>query len=110
LVAYTFTWSRRNNNAGINNIARYAPAFRIYGLPSCTSIKMAGQASMTAYVYAPEATLELVGGGSGYYDAVGAFYCKEVKMTGNMNFHYDEALNSFTPPTGYLPSNWKEVQ
>jgi len=99
-----------NGNIGINNIARYAPAFKIYGLPSCTLIKLAGQPTITAYIYAPEAELDLVGGGSGYYDAVGAFYCNVVKMTGNMNFHYDEALDTVNPATAYLPSNWQEVQ
>ena len=99
-----------NGNLGINNIARYAPSFSIYGLPGCTLIKLAGQPTITAYIYAPEAELDLVGGGSGYYDAVGAFYVNVVKMTGNMNFHYDENLDKLSPPTGYLPSLWQEVQ
>lgn len=100
-----------NGNIGINNIQKYAPSFSIYGLPACSQIKLAGQPTLTAYVYAPQAELSLVGGGgSSYYDAVGAFYVNVVKMTGNMNFHYDENLDKLTPPTGYLPKLWLEVQ
>jgi hypothetical protein len=99
-----------NNNSGLNNISKYAPAFSVFGLPTCTQIKLAGSPTMTAYIYAPEADLYLVGGGGGsYYDAVGAFFCKNVKLTGNMNFHYDEALSLLGPSRGYIPSYWQEV-
>jgi len=38
-----------------------------------------------------------------------AFYCNIVTMTGNYNFHYDEALNLINPPTGYLPKHGRIV-
>jgi hypothetical protein len=94
---------------GINNISQYAPAFAIYGLPSCHNITFGGQATITAYVYAPSAALALNGGGSGYYHSVGAFFVKSVVLTGNMGFHYDEALRLLGPSRAYIPVVWQEV-
>jgi hypothetical protein len=86
-------------NVGINNISQYAPAVRVYGMSGCTSIKLGGQTTITASIYAPEAAMNLNGGGSGYYHFVGSFLVQSLRLTGNMGFHYDEAFNPSTPPT-----------
>lgn len=97
-------------NTGINNISKYALAFSIYGLPTCTQIKLGGQGTITAYIYAPEAALTLNGGGSGsYYHSVGAFFINSVKLTGNMAFHYDEAFKLLGPNRGFIPISWQEI-
>src|SRR6185369_8672270 len=82
-------------NTTIDNMPRYAPALRIYGLTNCTLIRFGGQPTIAAFIYAPEAEVDLAAsGGGGFYDFVGALYCSLIKMTGNMNFHYDEAITS----------------
>lgn len=96
-------------NVGINNISQYAPAFALYGLPGCTSLKLGGNGNIVAFVYAPQADLEL-GGNGGNTDAVGAFTVRSVKINGNMGFHYDEALKLTSPATSYVTSQWQEVQ
>lgn len=98
-------------NTGINNISQYALAFAIYGLPTCTSIKLGGQVTITAYIYAPAAALTLNGGGGNvYYHSVGAFFVYSIKLTGNMGFHYDEAFKLNGPARGFIPVFWQEVQ
>jgi choice-of-anchor A domain-containing protein len=97
-----------NSNTGINNIARFAPCFTIYGLSTCTSVKLGGQPTITATIYAPQANLDLTGGGGGG-NAVGAFFCRSVTMTGNFAFHYDEALQLISPSRGYIAAGWQEV-
>ena len=97
-------------NTGINNISQYALAFAIYGLPNCQNIALGGQPTITAFIYAPEAALQLNGGGSDYYHSVGAFFMKSVKLTGNMGFHYDEAFSLLGPSRGFIPYFWQEVQ
>ena len=67
------------------------------------------QATITAFIYAPEAALTLVGGGSDYYHSVGAFYIYSVKLTGNMAFHYDEAFKILGPQRGFIPIGWQEL-
>jgi len=96
-------------NAGINNLGKYAPAFAIFGLPSCTSITLGGNGAVTAYVYAPEATLSMGGGGSTTYDSVGAFFVYQISFGGHINFHYDESLLKTGPARGFIPVTWQEV-
>ena len=97
-----------SGNTGINNIAQYAPAFAIYGLPTCTSLKLAGLGNIVAYVYAPQASLAM-GGSGGTYAAVGAYVVNNITLNGNMSFHYDEALKLLGPLRGYIPAVWQEV-
>jgi len=90
---YTAGLIDTSGGGSINNITRYAPAFRIYGLPGCTQIIFGGQPVLTTFVYTPEAEVDLAGGGgSNYYDFVGALYGNGIKMTSNLNLHYDEAI------------------
>jgi len=95
-------------NTGINNISQYAPSFAIFGLPGCTSIAIGGSGNIVAYVYAPQAFLQM-GGSGGAYAAVGAFIVNNIQLNGNMSFHYDEALKLLGPSRGYIPAVWQEV-
>jgi hypothetical protein len=54
-------------------------------------VKLGGQPTITATIYAPQANLDLSGGGTAG-NAVGAFFCRSVSMTGNFAFHYDESI------------------
>ena len=108
VTIYTGASIDTSGNAGINNIAQYAPAFAIYGLPGCTDIDIRGNGNIVAYVYAPEAFLHM-GGAGGTYAGIGAFFVRQIQLNGNMDFHYDEQLKLIGPSRAYIPSGWQEV-
>lgn len=95
-------------NGNINNVDQNALNFQLYGLPTCTSISMGGNASFTGTIYAPQADLTWGGGGSTTYDFVGASVAKTDTMNGHANFHYDENLGKRGPSRGYVPNSWAE--
>ncbi len=72
------------------------------------TIKLHGNGAIKAAVYAPYANLEMKGGGnSGTF--IGAAVASNVTMTGNSNFHYDEALGNFALDNSYKISRWREL-
>jgi hypothetical protein len=93
----------------INNATKYALNLGMYGLPTCTHIDLGGNAAATWFIYAPEASLKLNGGGNNNYDVVGAIVCHDITINGHFNFHYDDALKTLGPPRGYIASSWREV-
>lgn len=80
----------------------------LYGLDSCTSIKMTGNAAWTGVIYAPEADMHLGGGGNDGMDLVGATVTKSVKMNGHYQFHYDENLARIAGLTRWNVASWAE--
>ena len=97
-----------SGNASINNLSKNAMSFALYGLPTCTSISLGGNAALSGTVYAPQAAFALGGGGNNPYDFVGASVSKTVTMNGHYNFHYDENLAVVGPSRGYVPTSWAE--
>jgi hypothetical protein len=65
--------------------------FRVWGLPTCTSMDMTAGLAFTGLIYAPEADLQ-ARGHAAFYGAITAntFYCN-----GTFDLHYDEATASF---------------
>jgi hypothetical protein len=96
-------------NGAINNAYQYAPTFKIFGLPTCNSIIFPGNASLTAWIYAPDADVTFSGGGSNPYDIAGAFMVHSVALKGNFHFHFDQVLKILQPPYRYVADNWQEV-
>jgi hypothetical protein len=80
-----------------------------YGLPSNTSITFKGNAAFTGTIYAPEAAITLVGGGSDTYDFVGSCIGKSVTINGHFMFHFDEDLLTDGPSRGYTATHWSEI-
>jgi hypothetical protein len=72
------------------------------------SIKIAGNGALRAGVYAPNANLNLLGSGSGG-EFMGAAVANNITMTGNFDFHYDEALDSYSLDNGYKINRWREL-
>jgi hypothetical protein len=97
------------NGNGIANDTGLAKNFAYYGLPGNTSITITGNGSFFGTIYAPEADLNLKGGGkSANEDFTGAAVVKSTTMTGNFNFHYDESLSRVTTLGGYDVVSWAE--
>ncbi len=91
-----------NNNGSATN-------FYYFGLPSNTSLKLAGNAAFTGVIYAPQADFELKGGGSTPYDLVGAAVVNSVTMVGHFKFHYDEVLKNIGATGGFKIKSWTEM-
>ncbi|MBC8003477.1 MAG: hypothetical protein H7X97_12895 [Opitutaceae bacterium] len=93
---------------GVMNYSLDALQFSLYGLPTCTSIDLGGNASFTGTMYAPNAAFKAGGGGNNQYDCVGAVIVKSVSMNGHFTFHYDEALGKNGPSSGFVVTSWNE--
>jgi hypothetical protein len=84
-------------------------SFQYYGMPSNTSLSLAGNASFTGIIYAPSADFTLGGGGKDIMDFVGSSVTRTVNMNGHYKFHYDESLAFRGPISGYIPVSWDEL-
>jgi hypothetical protein len=97
---------------GIVNSTGLAQNFQYYGLPSNTSFGLQANASFTGFIYAPEASITLGGGGSSPYDFAGQVVAASMKMNGHFNIHFDQALSSETlagqGASGYSAGSWHE--
>jgi hypothetical protein len=91
------------NNAGNCN------SFSYFGLPSNTSITLAGNAVFMGDIYAPSANLTLSGGGNNTLDYQGAVSVSAINMNGHFNFHFDENLRRSGPIRGYQIASWSEM-
>lgn len=94
---------------GVMNYTQNALNYQVIGLPSCTSIRMTGNAAFTGVIYAPSAHLHLGGGGNTSYDCVGAAVVGSVKLNGHFNFHYDEMLGNEDYGYEWLITGWREI-
>ncbi|MCF7669619.1 MAG: hypothetical protein K9N48_07580 [Verrucomicrobia bacterium] len=82
---------------------------QVIGLPGCESIEMSGNSSFSGVVYAPDAVLELKGGGRGVDDFQGAAVVHSIEMRGHYNVHFDENLKKVGPIRAYVVSSWAEL-
>ena len=93
---------------GFLNQNNSAMNLSLYGLPTCTSISIGGNAGYTGVIYAPNADVKLHGGGNNEYDVVGSITGKSVDFVGHFHLHYDEALSRNGPAIGYAITSWME--
>lgn len=94
---------------GIFNYTLDASHFMYYGLPTNTRIDIAGNATFTGCIYAPEADMNLGGGGNNVYDVVGATVTKTATMNGHFHFHYDERLGRSQVLSKFSVASWREI-
>ena len=95
-----------NGGTVINNAGSGTPdQFQIYssGGPD-TMVKINGGAGYAGTVYAPTAQVQLNGNG----DFFGAMVGGSIDVTGNGEFHYDEALGSVGPIAYFAIEEWIE--
>lgn len=72
-------------------------------------IKIVGNGSLFAAVYAPNANVTLSGGGSGGH-VFGAIAAYDADLNGNVHFSYDEALEDYNLGTGgFEIDEWVEL-
>jgi hypothetical protein len=94
---------------GVWNLGGNATNFFYYGLPSNEKLAVSGNGSFTGVIYAPEADLQLNGGGKDVVDFIGASVTKTATLNGHFNFHYDEALSKNAPAASYAIQSWNEI-
>lgn len=87
-----------------------AAAFQYFGLPSNTSVTVAGgNALFVGVIYAPNAEFSSTGGGNNILDLQGAMVVKSISMNGHFNVHYDENLRTAPIYRGYVAISWREL-
>jgi hypothetical protein len=94
---------------GVMNLNQNALSFQVFGLPGCRNIDFGGNAAFTGTIYAPNAHVQMGGGGTDIYDTVGAITARSVGMNGHFNFHYDEMLGRVAGPDLYKVASWNEI-
>ncbi len=96
---------------GVVNMSNIPENFQLYGTAptgSSQTIKVSGNGAIQSAIYAPNADIELKGSGTnGVF--MGAAVGNNITMTGNFEFHYDEALADFTIDKSYRISRWREL-
>lgn len=101
-------------NATINNMGNYTHAFSVYDIAGNpvggVNVKLNGNGAETGYYYMPSSHMNFKGGGSGGSDFTGAVICYDITIAGNMNFHYDQSIQTALPTDEYIPDLWEEVQ
>ena len=85
-----------------------ALSLQYWGLPSNTSVTLAGNGEFTGTMYAPNATLYGRGGGSDVMDHSGAAVMNAVSFNGHYSFHYDELLGDQDDHVKFHLASWNE--
>ena len=74
-------------------------------VPTSNGVPSSGNGSLTAVVYAPNGDVTLNGNG----DMMGAVVARNITLTGNAAFHYDESLADFGADMPYGVVRWREL-
>jgi len=90
---------------GVQNSAGLAVKDQWFGLPTATSVSIAGNGDWIGTIYAPQASMSVSGNGSLY----GAVVASSLTLGGNANFHYDESLKTVGGSSGYTVASWQEL-
>jgi hypothetical protein len=94
---------------GVVNQTGYAQNFICNCTDSVTSMALNGNGQFTGILVAPNAAVQLNGGGNNIQDFIGCLIASSVKLNGHFNFHYDEALKSLNGGGRYLIKSWNEI-
>jgi len=94
---------------GVVNKTGFATNLTVNGLTTCTSIKYSGSSDFIGTIYAPQADLELTGGGSTDLHFSGSAVADTIKLSGHTQVHYDESLNQLPVGPHYYVTAWREI-
>jgi hypothetical protein len=75
-----------------------------------TSVSFSGNGQFTGVFVAPNAYLNLSGGGSGNEDFCGCVMMRSIHMNGHFSFHWDEGLVRASINGRFLVKTWNEVR
>jgi hypothetical protein len=94
---------------GIINQNGFAINCQIYCVPSVTAFNFNGNGEYIGTLVAPEAAVQMNGGGHVNNDFIGALMASSVKMNGHFSFHYDESLGRNGATGRFVVSSWDEI-
>ncbi len=94
---------------GVINPSGFAGNFILYCTDNCTDFTLNGNGEFTGVLVAPNADVKMNGGGSGDEDFIGCLMVNSVRMNGQFEFHYDEALGRMPANGRYLITSWDEI-
>lgn len=86
----------------IVNVGAKPENLNYFGLPTHTTFYLSGGSSFYGTIYAPSTRIEFAGTSAFY----GASVCREIMLSGNFAYHYDEALAR--KGLQYVPVSWRE--
>jgi hypothetical protein len=93
---------------GVLNQSGFSKNLIMYGTGSSQTIKLHGNGAIQAAIFAPNADLELKGGGgTGVF--IGAVVAETVFFNGDYEFHYDEDLEKVGLSDVYSVDRWREL-
>lgn len=92
------------DGGGIVNTSNLPSNLQIYGLGTGTTYSFAGNSDFYGVVYAQDSYINL----SGTHSYFGAVAGKTVSLSGTGQLHYDEALSTNGPISGYDIAYWQE--
>jgi hypothetical protein len=96
-----------SGHGGVSNSGA-AANFQIWGTGTAgggQTVKVSGNGSLAATVYAPNATVSIVGNGNVFGAVVGDI----INVAGEANFHYDESLANLGGSNPFKISKWREI-
>ncbi len=94
---------------GVINPGGFAGNFILYCAPTVTSLALNGNGEFTGVLVAPNANVDMNGGGNSSQDFIGCLMVNSVKMNGHFKFHYDEALGRMPSSGRFLITAWDEI-
>src|SRR5262249_46742866 len=100
-----------NYASGGNSYAANLQIFSSYdsgGSPSNIGLQVQGGSTLYAAIYAPEATIQIGGGGNNTFSFIGSAVGGAALLNGNVSYLYDEALGLGNIRSTELIS-WHEV-
>jgi hypothetical protein len=95
-------------NGMVNNTG-YPANLIVYAAPSVTSVSFKGNGTFSGVLVAPNAAVQLSGGGSGPQDFSGCLMAGSVTFNGHFKFHYDQALSRLGGTGRFLITSWDEI-
>ena len=98
----------RVGGRGLTNRNRQPLTCQVYGVstsPAGQTLQLMGNGALSAVVYAPNGDVTLNGNG----DMMGAVVARNITLTGNAAFHYDESLADFGADMPYGVVRWREL-
>lgn len=107
-TVYMYQESGTATLSGSTTAGGYRPEnFIYYGLPGVTSVTLSGSSAFIGGIYAPEATIDLKGGGSNN-SVQGAIVGQSVTLGGHYNVYYDQMMGTIAQTKGFVPISWRE--
>jgi hypothetical protein len=97
-----------NGMLNMTNVPANMVLFGTNATENGQEIKLHGNGAFSGAVYAPNAELNLKGGGNSGV-LFGAAVAYEIVIVGNYEFHYDEALDDFNTRREFRITRWREL-